>query len=206
MGAEFPAAARRPPWHTLAMATFAAKLVLAAAIATAIVAATGRAAAADPPSTSQSLAAHLTSRARDRAIRADVLAWHRTMTNGCVAYASTALRHIGVAIDERGVLDGDGVSRLTRGLVRHLEDGLGWQRITAAAALAPGDLLFTTDVACCPGYPAHVFVFLGWKHARRQIARIADNTGFRKVRPLAAGGDRDGFAFALRSPPAAGAR
>lgn len=63
--------------------------------------------------------------------------------------------------------------------------------------------MFTTDVACCPGYPAHVFVFLGWKNARRQIARIADNTGYRKARPLAAGPGRDGFAFALRAPPAA---
>lgn len=170
----------------------------AVALAIALVAALAGPARADAPSTSVSLARHLGSRAHDRAIRADVLRWHHTMSNGCVAYASTALRHVGVSIGEREVLDGDGVSRLTRGFVRYLEGGLGWQRITDPAALAPGDLLFTTDVI--PEYPAHVFVFLGWKDRRHQIARIADNTGYRKARPLAAGPGRDGFAFALRSP------
>ena len=63
----------------------------------------------------------------------------------------------------------------------------------------PDDLVFTTDVI--PDYPAHVFVFLGWRARARQVAVIADNTGYRKTRPLAAGGDRDGFAFALRAPP-----
>lgn len=145
------------------------------------------------------LAAHLRGRAHDRAIRAEVLAWHHTMRNGCVAYASTALRHVGVAIPERGMLDGDGVSRLTRGFVRYLEGELGWRRITDGAALVPGDLVFTTDVI--PEYPAHVFIFLGWRSRARQVAVIADNTGYRKARPLAAGGDRDGFAFALRAPP-----
>ena len=95
---------------------------------------------ADAPSTSAALASHLASRAHDRAIRADVLGWHHTMTNGCVAYASTALRHVGVAIGEREVLDGDGVSRLTRGFVRYLEDTLGFTRLTDPRALAPGDL------------------------------------------------------------------
>lgn len=183
------------------MATFAAKL-FALAFPLALVAAAAPAARAETPSTSRSLAAHLASRAHDREIRADVLGWHHTMSNGCVAYASTALRHVGVDIGERAVLDGDGVSRLTRGFVRTLEDELGWQRLTEDGALRPGDLLFTTDAPCCPGYPAHVFVFLGWKDTRHRIARIADNTGFRKARSLDAGGGRDGFAFALRSPSA----
>jgi hypothetical protein len=152
-------------------------------------------AAADPP---PELATHLRTRGHDRAIRADVLRWHHTMRNGCVAYASTALRHVGIELAERGVLDGDGVSRLTRGFVRYLEDQLGWRRIVDAGALAPGDLVFTTDVI--PEYPAHVFVFLGWRSRPRQVAVIADNTGYRKPRPLAAGRDRDGFAFALRAP------
>lgn len=166
----------------------------AVAIAIAVTLATG-VAAADP---APELAAHLRSRAHDRAIRADVRRWHHTLRNGCVAYASTALRHAGVAVPERGVLDGDGVSRLTRGFVRYLEGELRWQRVVDPTALAPGDLVFTTDVI--PEYPAHVFVFLGWQSRRRQVAVIADNTGYRKARPLAAGGDRDGFAFALRPP------
>jgi hypothetical protein len=154
-------------------------------------------AAADP------LAAHLASAAHDRAVRRDVLRWHHTMTNGCVAYASTALRHTGVAIDEHGILDGDGISRLTRGFSRHLEDVLGWRRVDDADALRPGDLVFTRDVACCPGYPAHVFVFHGWIDRRRHVARISDNTGYRKRRPLfPRGGHLDPFAYALRAPPA----
>lgn len=161
--------------------------------------ASAQAAQAAPRTTGEDLAAHLRSRAHDRAIRKDVLAWHHTMSNGCVAYASTALRHVGVDIGERAVLDGDGVSRLTRGFVRFLEDH-GWTRVDDAAALVAGDLVFTTDAPCCPGYPAHVFVFLRWQHQRKQIARIADNTGFGKARPMSASGDRDGFAFALRSP------
>ncbi len=181
----------RPPCHI--------HRVRAAVIAIVLAMATGVAAEpARPPRPSATLAAHLRARAHDRAIRADVLRWHHTMRNGCVAYASTALRHAGIDVPERGVLDGDGVSRLTRGFVRYLEGELGWRRVTDAATLAPGDLVFTTDVI--PDYPAHVFVFLGWRSRRHQVALIADNTGYRKARPLAAGGDRDGFAFALRAP------
>ena len=96
--------------------------------------------------TGAELARYVASPANDRALRREVKRWHHTLTNGCVAYASTALRHVGVAIDERGKLDGDGISRLTRGFSRHLEDNLGWTRVTDAAALRPGDLVFTVDV------------------------------------------------------------
>lgn len=147
------------------------------------------------------LAAHLASKAHDRAVRKDVLRWHRTMSNGCVAYASTALRHIGVAIGERDKLDGDGISRLTRGFSRYLQDTLGWTRVDDPAALRAGDLVFTTDAPCCPGYPAHVYVFHGWIDRRGKIARISDNTGHRKSRPLfPRRADLDPFAYALRAP------
>lgn len=174
-------AARAAPCQALGMTRIAIALMLLCGVANAA-----------PPT----LATHLRSRAHDRAVRAEVLRWHHTMRNGCVAYASTALRHTGVDVPERGVLDGDGVSRLTRGFVRYLEGELGWRRVVDEATLAPGDLVFTTDVV--PDYPAHVFVFLGWRDRRRRIALIADNTGYRKPRPLAAGPGRDGFAFALR--------
>lgn len=146
------------------------------------------------------LARYVGSPSNDRAVRREVKRWHRTMTNGCVAYASTALRHVGVDIDEKGKLDGDGISRLTRGFSRHLEEKLGWQRVTDARALRPGDLVFTVDVV--PEYPAHVFVFHGWIDRRRAIARISDNTGHKKSRPLfpGAGSDIDPFAYALRAP------
>jgi hypothetical protein len=154
-----------------------------------------------PPSTGATLARYVAAPANDRALRKDVKRWHHTLTNGCVAYASTALRHIGVEIDERGKLDGDGISRLTRGFSRHLEEHLGWQRVIDPETLAPGDLVFTTDVSCCPGYPAHVYVFHGWIDRRKQVARISDNTGHRRSRPLfPTRADLDPFAYALRAP------
>lgn len=146
------------------------------------------------------LARYVGSASNDRSVRREVKRWHHTMTNGCVAYASTALRHVGVDIDEKGKLDGDGISRLTRGFSRHLEQHLGWTRVTDAKALRPGDLVFTVDVI--PEYPAHVFVFHGWIDKRRAIARISDNTGHKKSRPLfpARDSEIDPFAYALRAP------
>ncbi|MBZ0236599.1 MAG: hypothetical protein K8M05_30005 [Deltaproteobacteria bacterium] len=151
-------------------------------------------------STGDELSRYVSSPRNDRAVRREVKRWHRTLTNGCVAYASTALRHLGVDIAEQGKLDGDGISRLTRGFSRHLEDHLGWRRVTDARALRPGDLVFTVDVV--PEYPAHVFVFHGWVDRRRAIARISDNTGHRKPRPLfpPEGSSVDPFAYALRAP------
>lgn len=149
--------------------------------------------------TGETLATYVGSPTNDRAVRREVRAWHRTMRNGCVAYASTALRRIGVDIDEKGKLDGDGISRLTRGFSRHLEEKLGWTRVTDATKLRAGDLVFTVDVI--PEYPAHVFVFHGWVDRKRAIARISDNTGHKRSRPLfPEGGDLDPFAYALRAP------
>lgn len=159
------------------------------------------AAVAEPArSTGDELSRYVSSPKNDRALRREVKRWHRTLQNGCVAYASTALRHLGVDVDERGKLDGDGISRLTRGFSRHLEEHLGWRRLTDARALRPGDLVFTVDVV--PDYPAHVFVFHGWVDRRRAVARISDNTGHRKARPLfpRAGSGVDPFAYALRAP------
>lgn len=138
--------------------------------------------------------------ANDRAVRREVLAWHRTMRNGCVAFASTALRRVGVEVPERGLRDGEGVSRITRAFSQFLEDELGWRRVARARDLRVGDLVFTTDAPCCPGYPAHVFVFEGWRSRRRGVALATDNQGRRRARRLTGGGGVDGFAYALRGP------
>src|SRR5690348_6350920 len=92
------------------------------------------------------LAAYYASRTGYQEVKADVMRWHKTTHNGCVAFASTALRHLGVEIGEAQKLDGEGVSRITRVFVMYLEDDLGWTRITDSTALAKGDLVFTTDV------------------------------------------------------------
>jgi hypothetical protein len=137
---------------------------------------------------------------RDRSVRREVLTWHRTMRNGCVAFVSTALRRVGVAVPERGLRDGEGVSRITRALTGFLEEELGWRRITHTRELRPGDLVFTSDAPCCPGYPAHVFVFEGWRSRARGIALATDNQGRRRTRPLAGAPGIDRFAYALRGP------
>ena len=134
----------------------------------------------------------------DRAVRREVLGWHRTMRNGCVAFASTALRRVGVAVPERGLRDGEGVSRITRAFSGFLEDELGWRRVARVRDLEVGDLVFTTDAPCCPGYPAHVFVFAGWRSRARGLALATDNQGRRRTRRLAGGSGVDGFAYALR--------
>lgn len=46
----------------------------------------------------------------DRVTR-DVMKWHKTALNGCVAFASTALRQIGVDIPIDAKIDGFKVSR-----------------------------------------------------------------------------------------------
>jgi hypothetical protein len=147
------------------------------------------------------LAAYYASPRGYRAVKADVLRWHKTTRNGCVAFASTALRHQGVEIGETQKLDGEGVSRITRVFVMYLEDDLGWTRITDSAQLEPGDLVFTTDVI--PGYPAHVVVFAGWADRKHRIARVVDNSGRRRKRAMhpPEDSDTDPFAFALRAPP-----
>ena len=134
----------------------------------------------------------------DRSVRREVLAWHRTMRNGCVAFASTALRRVGVPVPERGQRGGEGVSRITRAFSSFLEEELGWRRIARMRDLAVGDLVFTTDAPCCPGYPAHVFLFAGWKSRESGIALATDNQGRRRPRRLAGGRGVDGFAYALR--------
>ena len=137
-----------------------------------------------------------------RVIKRAALAWHRTTRYACVAVASTALRHVGVPVPRPGPDGTEAISRLTKQFAEYLEVELGWTRITDADALQRGDFLFTTDAPCCPGYPAHVMVLLGWRDQGAGLARIVDNIGRDHVRPLAGDADRDQdpFAFALRPP------
>jgi hypothetical protein len=132
----------------------------------------------------------------------DVLDWHKTRQNGCVAFASTALRHVGVEIPVDGKIDGYGVSRITRSFGKYLVDELGWTRIEKLDDLRAGDILFSTDAPCCPGYPNHVSMFDGWAREKQRIAYVVDNQGFHIKRPLIheEGSDIDGFAYALRPP------
>ena len=133
-------------------------------------------------------------------VQRDVMGWHKTTRNGCVAFASTALRHIGIEIPFDVRKDGFSVSRITRAFSRYLSEDLGWERIESADALKVGDVVFTVDAPCCPGYPAHVMVFDGWLKADHSIGRFLDNQGFRVARAMAGNSQRDvdGFGYALR--------
>jgi hypothetical protein len=133
-------------------------------------------------------------------VHRDVMGWHKTALNGCVAFASTALRHVGVDIPMQSYKDGRNVSRITGAFARYLAEDLGWTRIEDPDKLRPGDIVFTTDHPCCPGYPAHVMVFDGWARTDHTIGRFLDNQGFRIARSIkhTPGSQVDGFGYALR--------
>jgi hypothetical protein len=152
--------------------------------------------------TNAKLIAYYKQAAHYRAVKKDVLEWHKTTQNGCVAFASTALRHIGVDVPQDETLDGHGVSRITLAFSRWLKERLGWERIDDMADLRPGDVVFTADDPCCEGYPAHVFVFHSWKERKARVARVIDNQGFTHARALVVddGDDTSPFAYALRAP------
>ena len=129
-------------------------------------------------------------------VKKDVLRWHKTTRNGCVAFVSSALRRIGEDVPLDAEVDGERVSRLTRPFSLWLEDHLGWTRIDDPDDLQPGDIVFTEQAE----YPWHVFVFHSWKDRDARRARILDNQGFLKVRPLDGADDIEPFAYALRAP------
>jgi len=153
--------------------------------------------AATAQTANDDLIAYYGQRKNYKRVKRAVLSWHTTTRNGCAAFVSTALRHVGVSVPLREKRDGWGVSRITFALSDYLEADLGWRRITAADDLSPGDVVFTT------GYPDHVFVFAGWKDEDDRVALAIDNTGFAIPRPLSPPRDSDtaAFAYALRAPP-----
>lgn len=130
-----------------------------------------------------------------RRVKRDVLSWHKTTTNGCVAFASTALRHVGFDIPVDAKRDGWGISRITFAFSDFLEEK-GWIRVERYDDLRPGDLAFST------GYPDHVFVFHSWSDVGHRVARVLDNRGFLSRRELSPREDSDTapFAYALRAP------
>ncbi|MEO8701849.1 MAG: hypothetical protein ABI867_17525 [Kofleriaceae bacterium] len=159
-------------------------------------------ASADPPDLTARLHRYYGTRTGYAKVHRDVMDWHKTTQNGCVAFASTALRHVGVAIPLTGKKDGQGVSRITRAFSRYLSQDLGWTRVDVATELRPGDIVFTTDAPCCPGYPAHVMMFDGWTGRDHKAGLFVDNQGFHVTRSMlgSATSDVDGFGYALRPP------
>lgn len=132
----------------------------------------------------------------------NVMGWFGSTKNGCVAFASTALRFMGASISIDTIYNGERASLLTRPFSSFLENRLGWQRIGSSKELKPGDLVFTVDEPRAPGYPAHVFMHNGYADTARTISLAVDNQDFTHERALAGDVKKDysAFAYALRSP------
>lgn len=132
----------------------------------------------------------------------NVMGWFGSTRNGCVAFASTALRFLGAPITIEQIYNGERVSLLTRPFSAYLEQRMGWIKISSSKQLKPGDLVFTVDEPTAPGYPAHVFMHNGYADDAKTISWAVDNQDFTHERAL--GGDKQKdyspFAYALRSP------
>lgn len=137
-----------------------------------------------------------------RNVYRSVMSWFGSTSNGCVAFASTALRMMGVNVPQNGVWNGERLSLLTKPFSQYLENKLGWDRITDPKDLEPGDLVFTVDEPKAPGYPAHVFMHSGYADDAGTISLAVDNQGFTHTRALAGDIKKDysAFAYALRWP------
>lgn len=150
----------------------------------------------------QDLADFYTNEGNYKQVYRNVMSWFGTTSNGCVAFASTALRFLAVNVPQNGLWNGERLSLLTKPFAAYLQDKLGWTRINQAKELRPGDLVFTVDEPKAPGYPAHVFMHAGYEDKARLISLAVDNQGFTHPRALAGDVKKDysPFAYALRSP------
>ena len=144
----------------------------------------------------QEAARLVASRAGYRDVIRDVRGWHGTLRNGCVAFVTTALRHVGFAVpDERRDGPWSNPARVTFSFDTYLAEE-GWARIEDGAALVAGDVVFTA------GAPDHVMLFHGWADPAALIAIVSDNQKQRYRRSLRTT-SRDGqagFGFARRAP------
>lgn len=131
-----------------------------------------------PAGTSARLAHGFRQKQFYRQVRRESAPWNETSHSACVAFVTTALRHVGVPLRRGQRLDGMDVTRVTLPLSRYLEERLGWQRMDAMSELRPGDVVFTDDAPCCPGIPDRVFVFMGWVDPQHTRARVVDDQSF----------------------------
>jgi hypothetical protein len=144
------------------------------------------------------LASYYGSKKNYQVVKAEVMVWWGTTTNGCVAFASTVLRELGVEVPLEGRINGERISLLTLPFSRYLQEALGWERISDASLLLPGDLVFTE----AEEYPLHVFVFHSWKSKKKQLAYAIDNQKPFYVRALLGDPKKEitAFSYALRAP------
>lgn len=133
-------------------------------------------------------------------VKSRVLNWFGSTVNGCVLFASNALRLSGTNIPVTRQIGGDLVTLTTKPFVRHMLENLKWKKITDLDSLLPGDIGVTEDKAGFPTYPSHVYTFMGWKNKEKRIALVNDNQGYMIERYLDGGGRDDRTLFAVRPP------
>lgn len=125
------------------------------------------------------------------AVYNNVMSWYGTMSNACVAFASTALRLSGYNVPKTKNSEGD-ISLWTSAFAQYLIEQ-GWTKFTDASQLERGDVVFTDDGDFDDGIPMHTYVFAGWQDQRNGVAWVIDNQDFRHLRNIDAGGG--GFNF-----------
>lgn len=153
----------------------------------------------EPSSAGDRLASLYTTRSIYDAVEKNVLTWYGERHEGCVAFASTALRFTGVPIPSDALIESDSVSIVTRPFVRYMLDNLRYQKIDDLDDARPGDIGVTAPDPAFPDYPTHVYVFAGWHSREELLALVVDNQGFMHPRPLRKSGDPQ---FADKDPTA----
>lgn len=155
------------------------------------------------PGAGERLAAVYANRQGYESIESQVLGWYGERREGCVAFASTALRQVGALIPGDALVEADPVSIVTKPFVEYLLGELRYQRIDNVADAQPGDIGVTVSDPKFEGYPTHVFVFMGWQSKKDLMALVVDNQGYTHPRPLLKSADpkyvdKDPTAFFVR--------
>jgi hypothetical protein len=147
------------------------------------------------------LLTYYSQRANYNAVYDDVMGWYGTTSDGCVAFMSTALRHVGVSIPRTKDESGYNVSLWTASFAHYLQHDLAWTRIQNPRDLAGGDVVFSLDSPRGSGIPGHVFMFHSWSNLSGGVGNVVDNQGFLHERNIIYGSTEfTAFGFALRSP------
>jgi hypothetical protein len=125
-------------------------------------------------------------------------------TNTCTAFASSVLREFGIQVPIKDIQLNEeviNISLITRAFSDWLMENVNCERILDYKSLQSGDICFTRDNKKFPGFPAHVYFFLGYYLDDTGAAYIVDNQGQNHPRNL----DEDRphktpFGYALRLP------
>ena len=94
-----------------------------------------------------------------------------------------ALRQIGFWVPKDQSRDGYNVTLVTSAFSAYLGEK-GWSRISRAADLLPGDVVFTLADSRWPNVPAHTYMFQRWADQSRGIGLVVDNQDFTHERNI----------------------